>query len=105
MTDRWRIKKGDLVQVITGKDKGKRGEILKVLRDDRRVVVKGVNVCVRHRKPTADDPGGEFREEKSVHASNVMLVDSSDDKPTRVCMKVVEGKKVRVSIRTSSVIG
>ncbi|MDR2765896.1 MAG: 50S ribosomal protein L24 [Holosporaceae bacterium] len=105
MTDRWRIRKGDLVQVIAGKDKGKRGEILKVLRDDRRVVVKGINICVRHRKPTASSPGGESKEEKSIHASNVMLVDSSDDRPTRVGMSIVEGKKVRISKRTSSVVG
>ncbi|GHU10765.1 50S ribosomal protein L24 [Alphaproteobacteria bacterium] len=102
--DKWRIKKGDSVQVIAGKDKGARGEILRVLRDERRVVVGGVNVCTRHRKPSAADPGGLVKSEKSIHASNVMLIDSSDDKPTRVGMKVVDGKKVRVSKRTGSLI-
>jgi len=102
--DKWRIKKGDMVQVITGKDKGVKGEILRVIRDERRVVVRGVNVCTRHRKPSMSSPGGLIKEEKSIHASNVMLIDSSDDKPARIGMKMVDGKKVRVSKRTGSVI-
>ncbi|GHU16480.1 50S ribosomal protein L24 [Alphaproteobacteria bacterium] len=100
--DKWRIKKGDFVQVIAGRDKGARGEIQRVLREERRVVVTGVNYCIRHRKPSATDPGGIVKFEKSIHASNVMLIDSGDDKPTRVGMKVVDGKKVRVSKRTGS---
>jgi large subunit ribosomal protein L24 len=103
--DKWRIKKGDTVQVITGKNKGLKGEILRVLREERRVVVKGVNVCTRHRKPSANSPGGLIKEEKSIHASNVMPLDSSDGRPTRVGMKMIDGKKVRVSRRTGSVIG
>ena len=102
--EKWRIKKGDMVQIITGKDKGVKGEILSVEREERRVVVKGVNVVTRHQKPSMNNPGGLIKKEKSIHASNVMLVDSSDDKPTRVGMKVVDGKKVRVSKRTGSVI-
>ena len=102
--DKWRIKKGDLVQVIAGKDKGVKGEILRVLRDERRVVVKGVNVCTKHQKPSANNPGGIVKMEQSIHASNVMLIDSSNDKPTRVGMKIVDGKKVRVSKRTGSVL-
>ncbi|MDR2724254.1 MAG: 50S ribosomal protein L24 [Holosporaceae bacterium] len=101
---RWRVKKGDVVQVITGDDKGVRGEILKVLRDDRRVVVKDVNVCTRHKKPTANDPGGTIKMEKSIHASNVMLIDPSDSKPSRVGVSVVDGKKVRISRRTGTMI-
>ncbi|MDR0555669.1 MAG: 50S ribosomal protein L24 [Holosporaceae bacterium] len=101
----WHIKKGDMVQVIAGKNRGIRGEILSVERDRRRVVVKGVNVLARHRKPSMKDPGGIVKAERSIHASNVMLIDSTDDKPTRVGMKIVEGKKVRVSKRTGSVIG
>jgi large subunit ribosomal protein L24 len=103
--DKWRIKKGDVVQVIAGKDKGVKGEILRVLREERRVVVKGVNICTRHRKPSMNNPGGLLKEEKSIHASNVMLVDSGDDKPVRVGMKMIDGKKVRVSKRTGSIIG
>ena len=102
--NKWRIKKGDMVQVISGKDKGVKGEILSVLRDERRVVVKGVNVCTRHQKPSMSSPGGLIKKEMSIHASNVMLIDSSDDKPTRIGMKIVDGKKVRVSKRTGSVI-
>lgn len=102
--DKWRIKKGDLVQVIAGKDKGVKGEILRVLRDERRVIVKGVNVCTKHQKPSATNAGGIVKVEQSIHASNVMLVDSSNDKPTRVGMKFVDGKKVRVSKRTGSVL-
>lgn len=103
--DKWRIKKGDLVQVTTGKDKGKKGEIIQVVRDDRKVFVKGVNICVKHEKPSAGSPKGNIvRKERAIHASNVMLVDSTDDKPTRVGMKFVDGKKVRVSRRTGSVI-
>lgn len=102
--DKWRIKKGDTVQVITGKDKGAKGEILVVDRKEKRVVVKGVNVVTRHQKPSMNNAGGLIRKEKSIHVSNVMLIDASDDKPTRVGMKIVDGKKVRYSKRTGSVI-
>ncbi|MDR3156234.1 MAG: 50S ribosomal protein L24 [Holosporaceae bacterium] len=100
--DRWRIKKGDTVKVITGSYKGKVGEILSVDRKDRRIVVKGVNLRTRHRKPSMKDPGGISTVEKSIHASNVMLLDPTDDRPTRVGMKMVDDKKVRVSKRTGS---
>ncbi|MDR1375717.1 MAG: 50S ribosomal protein L24 [Holosporaceae bacterium] len=103
--NRWRIKKGDAVQVIAGKDRGVRGEILSVLREERRVIVKGVNLCVKHQKPSVNSPGGIVKVERSIHASNVMLLDSSDDKPTRVGVKIENEKKVRVSRRTGSVIG
>ena len=103
--DKWRIKKGDTVQVIAGKDKGKRGEILSVERDARRVVVKDVNVVTRHEKPSMTSAGGLVKTEKSLHASIVMLIDSTDDKPTRVGFKVVDGKKVRFSKRTGALIG
>ncbi len=102
--EKWKIKKGDTVQVITGKDKGTKGEILSVDRKERRVVVQGVNVVTRHQKPSMNNAGGLIKKEKSIHASNVMLIDSGDDKPTRVGMKVVDGKKVRFSKRTGSVI-
>lgn len=102
--EKWRIKKGDTVQVIAGKDKGTKGEILSVDREERRVIVKGVNVVTKHQKPSMSTPGGLIKKEKSIHASNVMIVDSTDDKPTRVGMKMVDGKKVRVSKRTGSVI-
>ena len=78
---------------------------MRVLRDDCRVVVKGVNVRVKHRKPSATSPGGLEREERSIHVSNVMLVDPTDNKPARVGFKMVDDKKVRVSKRTGAVIG
>ncbi|MBE6447023.1 MAG: 50S ribosomal protein L24 [Alphaproteobacteria bacterium] len=102
--NKWRIKKGDTVQVIAGQDKGVKGEVLRVLRDERRVVVKGVHVCTRHQKPSANNPGGLIKKEQSIHASNVMLIDATDNKPTRVGMKFVDGKKVRFSKRTGSVL-
>jgi large subunit ribosomal protein L24 len=102
--NKWRVKKGDTVQVIAGKDKGVKGEILRVFRDERRVVVKGVHVCTRHKKPSMNNPGGLIKEERSIHASNVMLIDPKDDKPTRVGIKIMDGKKARVSKRTDSVI-
>jgi large subunit ribosomal protein L24 len=102
--DKWRIKKGDTVKVISGSDKGKVGEILLVDRKDRRVVVKGINVRTRHRKPSMKDSGGISKMEKSIHASNVMLLDPTDEKPTRVGMSVVDGKKVRVAKRSGSVL-
>ena len=66
MADRWRIKKGDEVVVLTGKDKGKSGTIIKVLRDDRRVVVQGINMIKRHQKPTAGSAGGIIEKEASA---------------------------------------
>jgi large subunit ribosomal protein L24 len=102
--DKWRIKKGDNVQVITGGSSGTRGEVIKVLRDERRVVVKGVNICIKHRKPSMNSSGGIERLEQPIHVSNVMLIDSSDDKPTRVGYKIEDGKKLRVSKRTGTVI-
>ena len=102
--DKWRIKKGDNVRVIAGKDKGVTGEILEVLRNERRVVVKGVNICIKHKKPSTNDPGGIVRLGKSIHASNVMLIDPTDDKPTGVQFRTENGKKLRISKRTGAVI-
>ena len=84
-----KIKKGNLVQVITGKDRGKQGEVLKVLPKKNRVVVKGVNKVVKHKKSTGDknNPGGRFEIEASIHASNVMLISDETGKPTRKVKK------------------
>lgn len=101
---KFKVKKGDTVQVIAGKDKGTKGEILSVNRKEGRVVVKGVHVCTRHRKPSATHAGGIEKKEQSIHISNVMLIDAQDGKPTRVGMKIVDGKKVRFSKRTGAVI-
>jgi large subunit ribosomal protein L24 len=102
MTEQWRVRKGDQVCILSGKDKGKQGTILKVLRDKRRVVVQGVNLLTKHVKPSAQNPeGGKVRQEASVHASNVAHVDPETGGPTRVGMRVLEdGRKVRYAKRS-----
>jgi len=104
---RFRIKKGDMVVVTTGKSKGKKGEVLQVLRDKERVVVKGANVVVRHQKPSQENPkGGIVRREASVHVSNVAHVDPKDGGVTRVGMKTLEnGKRVRYAKKSGAEIG
>jgi large subunit ribosomal protein L24 len=83
MTVKLKIKKGDQVVVITGRDKGKRGEVLKVLPRDARVIVQGVNVAKRHTRPSAADPSGGIRDkELSIHISNVAHIDPKSGKPT-----------------------
>ena len=92
-----RLKVGDLVQVISGKHKGKQGKVAKVLAEDDKVVVEGVNVVTRHQKPTPrNQRGGKITKEAPLHASNVMPVDPTSGKPTRVKIKGGEdGKKTR----------
>lgn len=93
-----RLKAGDLVQVISGKDKGKQGRVTKVLTDDDKVLVEGLNMVTRHQKPTPrNQKGGKITKEAPLHASKVMPVDPTSGKPTRVKVKVGEdGKKTRV---------
>lgn len=100
-----KIKKGDEVIVISGKDKGKKGPILKVMPEERRVIVAGVNMVTHHNKPSRTAPGGIERKEAPVHVSNVALLDPKAGKPTRVGYKILEdGKKVRVARRSGEVI-
>ena len=101
-----RIKKGDQVVVITGADKGKRGEVLQVMPKDDRAVVQGVRIVKRHTKPTGmGNPGGIVEKEGAIHLSNVMLVDPKTDKPTKVGFRVLEGgRKVRVAKSSGEVI-
>ncbi|MBZ0116842.1 MAG: 50S ribosomal protein L24 [Sandaracinaceae bacterium] len=101
-----RIKKDDVVVVITGRDKGSNGRVLKVLREQGRVIVEGVNVVKRHTRPTPQQPeGGIIEKEMPIDASNVMLLDSKEQKPTRVGFKTDdEGKKIRVSKRSGTVL-
>jgi large subunit ribosomal protein L24 len=99
-----KIKKGDRVVVLTGKDKGRQGNVLKVLPKDERVVVEGLNMVQRHTRPTQFDPqGGIKNKEASLHLSNVAIVDSNG-KPTRVGFKVEGDKKVRVAKTTGEVL-
>jgi len=99
-----KIKKGDRVVVLTGKDKGRQGNVLKVLPKDERVVVEGLNMVQRHTRPTQFDPqGGIKNKEASIHLSNVALVDSNG-KATRVGFRVEGDKKVRIAKTTGEVI-
>ena len=97
-----KIKKGDTVEVLTGKDKGKRGEVLRALPEDNKVVVEGVAMVKRHMKPNAaNQQGGIVEHEAAIDASNVALIDPKDDKPTRVGYACKEdGTKVRVAKRS-----
>jgi large subunit ribosomal protein L24 len=99
-----RVRKGDLVVVIAGKDKGKRGKVLRILKKTGRVVIERVMMVKRHTKPTQRNPqGGIVEKEGSVHLSNVMLVDPGSDKPTRVKVKNDDGVRRRVG-KSGSVI-
>lgn len=101
-----KIKKGDQVIVLTGKDKGKKGEVLRTMPAQARVIVKGVNVVKKHQKPTQFAAGGIEEKELSIHVSNVALADPKEDKPTRVGYTTLKsGKKVRVARRSGETIG
>ena len=97
-----RLRVGDRVQVISGKDKGKQGRVSKVISETGKVVVEGINVVKKHEKPSQKNPqGGIIEKEGSVHVSNVMLWDPKANKPTRVKVKVgADGKKVRLSLKS-----
>lgn len=100
-----KIKKGDTVIVNAGKDKGKKGEVLKTLPEKSRVIVQGVNVVKKHQKPTQVSAGGIQEKELSIHVSNVALADPKEGKPTRVGYKALKsGKKVRVAKRSGETI-
>jgi large subunit ribosomal protein L24 len=103
--NKFKIRKGDRVVVTTGKDRGKSGDVLRVLRKDERVLVQGVNLVKKHQRQTARQEGGIVEIEAPVHISNVAHVDPNDGKATRVGWKVLEdGRKVRFSRRTGETI-
>ena len=105
MTDKFKIRKGDKVVVITGRDKGRSGEVLRVLRDEDRVLVQGVNMIKRHTRPAAGQPGGIIEKEAAIHISNVAHLDPKSNKPTRVGYKFLEdGRKVRFAKRSGEVV-
>jgi large subunit ribosomal protein L24 len=100
-----KIKKGDNVVVISGRDKGKAGEVLRVLPAERRLIVQGVHVARRHTKPRMGDPGGIVDKELTIDVSNVAHVDPQSGKPTRVGYKtLVDGRKVRFARRSGEVL-
>ncbi|HEX5318722.1 MAG TPA: 50S ribosomal protein L24 [Stellaceae bacterium] len=104
MANKLKIKKGDNVVVISGRDKGRSGEVLKVFPEERRLIVQGVHMARRHTKPRMGDPGGIVDKELTIHISNVAHVDPGSGKPTRVGYQVLNGKKVRVARRSGEVI-
>jgi large subunit ribosomal protein L24 len=93
-----KIRRGDTVVVISGKEKGKRGEVERVLPQEGRVVVSGVNVRTRHARPTQNNQQGLYTFEAPIHVSNVMLVDPNSGEPTRVSYRLTDsGEKIRVA--------
>jgi large subunit ribosomal protein L24 len=99
-----KIKKGDTVVVLTGRDKGKTGEVLRVIPDENRAVVQGINLVKRHTKPRPGQTGGIVEKENAIHASNLSHVDPKDQKPTRIGFKTVDGRKVRFARRSGEMI-
>ena len=100
-----KIKKGDHVVVLTGKDKGKHGEVLKVMPDENRAIVKGVAMIRRHQRQTATQDGGIISKEAAIHISNLALEDPKDGQPTRVGYKFLkDGRKVRFAKRSGETI-
>ena len=100
-----KIRKGDTVVVLSGKDKGKTGEVVRSMPKESKVVVSGVNVHARHRKPSQTNPqGGIERKEAPLHVSNVAIADPKTGKPTRVRFEERDGKKVRVAAKSGELI-
>jgi len=104
MAKKFKIRRGDRVVVIAGRDKGKTGEVLKVDREADRVVVQGVNMIKRHQRQTQTAEGGIIEKEAAIHISNVAHLDPNDQQPTRIGYKFVEGRKVRFARRSGETI-
>ncbi len=100
-----KIRKGDKVVVLAGKDKGRTGEVLRVMPKEDRALVRGINIVVRHQRQTQNQEGGLIRKEAPIHLSNLAVADPKDGKPTRVGFRVEkDGTKVRVAKRSGEVI-
>ena len=105
MVKKFKIKKGDRVTVITGRDKGKAGEVLKMIPSEDRLIVQGVNMVKRHQRASQSNPGGIISKEASIHISNVAHEDPKERTATRVGFKVLDdGRKVRFAKRSGEVI-
>lgn len=105
MAQKFKIKKGDKVVVLTGRDKGKRGEVVQMLRAENRAIVSGVNKVKRHTRPSAQGPGGIVEKEAPIHLSNIGIEDPKSGKPARVGYKMLDdGKKVRIAKGSGEVI-
>jgi large subunit ribosomal protein L24 len=100
-----KIKKGDKVVVVSGRDKGRSGEVVRVMPREDRALVRGINVVKRHQKQTMKEEGGIVRKELPIHISNIAIADPKDGKPTRVGFKVLDdGRKVRFAKRSGDLI-
>ena len=100
-----KIKKGDRVVVMTGRDKGKRGEVIRVMPDESRALVRGVNMVRRHQRQTAQQEGGIISKEGPIHLSNLAVEDPKDGAPTRIGFRKLEdGRKVRFAKRSGEII-
>ncbi len=105
MTIKLKIKKGDKVSILTGKDKGKTGEVLRVFPEDRKVIVSTINVVKKHQKPSRVSAGGIISKEMPIHISNVAIIDPKTNNPSRVGYKFLEnGDKVRFAKKSGEVI-
>ena len=104
MNKKLKIKTGDNVIVIAGKDKGKTGNVLSVLRSKDRIVVEGVNIVKHHRKATQENPGKIEEKEASIHISNVSHLDPDSGKPTRVKYEIKDGAKKRIAVVSGSLL-
>ncbi len=94
---KFKLKKGDNVIVISGKDKGKSGEIIEVLKNLDKVKVRGINIVKKHRKPSQDNPGKIDEIELPIHISNISMMDPKDSKPTKIKYKFDKNKKIRIA--------
>jgi large subunit ribosomal protein L24 len=102
---KFKIKKGDRVIVVSGRDRGKQGEVLRVERKEDRLIVQGVNMVKRHSRPSAGHPGGIIDKEAPIHISNVAHVDPSSNRPSRIGYRFLEdGRKVRFAKRSGELI-
>jgi len=99
-----KIKKGDQVEIVAGKNKGERGTVLRVYPDKNKLTVEELNMVKRHQKAAQNREAGIIDKEAPLHISNVMVVDPNDDRPCRVGFEIREGKKTRVSKRTGAVL-
>jgi len=104
MATKLKIKKGDKVVVITGRDKGKSGEVMRVLREENRVIVQGVHMVKRHQRQTMQVQGGIIEKEAPIHVSNVAHIDPKTQKPTRIGYRMDGERKVRVARRSGETI-
>jgi large subunit ribosomal protein L24 len=100
-----KIKKGDKVIVLTGRDRGRNGEVIRMFPDENRALVRGINMVKRHQKQTAQAEGGIISKEASIHVSNLAIADPKDGKATRVGFKILDdGRKVRFAKRSGDLI-